>query len=302
VSGYIRSLQMSQIQLFAYVEGKESDAFFYGKLCEVVNREHGILRQLRSAKELPTAAGGKNALLEFHSILRQRAKLISTLNGKKTGILFFVDKDIDDLTRKKCRSQHVIYTNYYDVQNHITRSSKFLESVSSAASVDQYDLEVNPKFSVDWAQNAALRWKDWVKLCIFSKKHNVHNVSGYRVMSEINVPLNGSVDAVKYDQKVAQIKLNYQGSEAEFNLNFAKVDKLVSRYYARREQDKIFKGKWYAALLEMDLRDEFRGRDVHIDKFSQRVNSALAATIDFSGEWILSFLTPIRAIAHQLTT
>jgi hypothetical protein len=39
---------------------------------------------------------------------------IDNFKGKNTGVLFFLDKNVDDLLRKQRRSEHVVYTQYIE--------------------------------------------------------------------------------------------------------------------------------------------------------------------------------------------
>lgn len=300
LDGYFRSLQMSKYQLFIFVEGKESDSFVYGKMSEIVCSESGILRQIRSAKELPTEAGGKMALLEFHQSMRKSKKLFSNLSGKKTAIAFIVDKDVDDLTKSKRKCGHLIYTKYYDIQNHIFKEGDFVSAVSAAASIDPNIIREHPVFSNKWCKKAAQRWEKWVALCLFSNKHKIQNVCNYRVCSKINNPINGIVDEIKYKEYHDEVIKNYAGTELEYETNFKLVESLVNKLYSDENHDVVFKGKWYPILLESDLRDEFGSRDFHLDRFSQRINSTLSTTMNFSGKWVKHFTVPLNKLVLQL--
>ncbi|MDP3260716.1 MAG: hypothetical protein Q8M34_09050, partial [Thermodesulfovibrionales bacterium] len=106
-SGYLRYMQMSKASLFALCEGKDLDPFFYGQICKCVCAQRGTIYEICKASELPPHAGGKTTLIEFYDYLRRKGCLVSTLGGKITRVVLFLDKDIDDLTKSRRRSAHV---------------------------------------------------------------------------------------------------------------------------------------------------------------------------------------------------
>lgn len=130
-------MQMSQALIFALVEGKDLDPFFYGQICRSVCGPKGMRYELCKANELPPHAGGKTTLIEFHNYLRRKRCLVSVLGGKKTTAVFFLDKDIDDLSRSLRRSTHIIYTRYYDVYNDVYRHGNLVLGAACAASLDE---------------------------------------------------------------------------------------------------------------------------------------------------------------------
>lgn len=212
--GHLRSLQISRKQLIVFVEGKESDPYFFGKLCGVVCKPLKMSYQVRLAHELPAKCGGKTALVEFYRFLRQSSSLVSQLGQKRTGVIFFMDKDIDDLLHRKCRSEHVIYTEYFDVQNHIFRASDLHEGLASAVSIDPAMIRSHSLFSGDWCRCAALRWKEWIKLCVFAQKYKVTSACNYRVTSRINHPLNGPLDPTRQAPVLARAIVSLLGLHA----------------------------------------------------------------------------------------
>src|ERR1035437_1610354 len=96
VKAYLRYIQTSRHQLFAFVEGP-SDRFFYDRICAVASSGSGVTYQIVTAAELPGGTGGKPGLLNFHSELATRKKLFHNFKGKFIGAIFFFDKDVDDL-------------------------------------------------------------------------------------------------------------------------------------------------------------------------------------------------------------
>ncbi|MHB8067555.1 MAG: hypothetical protein ACYDIC_06605 [Desulfobaccales bacterium] len=297
---YLRSLQMSRHQLIVFVEGKECDPYFFGKLCETVCKPLKISYQVRLAHELPAKSGGKTALIEFYRLLRRSSSLVSQLGQKRTGVIFFLDKDIDDLLHCKCRSEHVIYTEYFDVQNHIFRASDFHEGLASAASIDPAIIRSHSMFSGNWCRRAALRWKEWIKLCVFTQKYKVRSACNYRVTSRINHPLNGPLDPTRQTPTLAALSSAFSGSMPEFARAMSVVSEYIDRLFEKGLQDRVFKGKWYATLAELDIRDAFSGRSFAADGMAKRLPCALSIMLDFSAPWASTFHLAVRRILDKL--
>ena len=298
-SGFLRSLQISREQVCAFVEGIDVDPFFYGEICNRACHASGVGYKVRTARELPDHAGGKQALLTFFRYARSQGKLISQLGGKRTLMIFFLDKDIDDLKRTKCRSLHVIYTKFYDVQNHIFKHANFARAASSALSIDRGELIANPAFSVDWCASAARRWREWIAICIL----NVHfSVPGpnYRVASQINDPINGPVDPTKYAAVVQAIVGHVGLPRAEIDRKLGATLKMVDRHLSGGTHDIVFKGKWYGSILEADLRQAFSGKNLPFNGVGNRAAVAMAATVDFSQPWADSFVRPLLDLVGRL--
>jgi len=166
--GYLRYMQMSQNNVFAFVEGKECDPFFYGQICAIIRTQRNIAYQICRANEIPPFAGGKNALLAYHDFLRRRKALRSNLGGKSTIAVFFLDKDIDDIMRRCRRSRYIIYTRHYDVQNEIFLNGNLVQGCAAAASLDPALLIPLLSDSHGYCKQAAERWEEWVVLCVIA--------------------------------------------------------------------------------------------------------------------------------------
>jgi len=98
--GYLRSMQISSTELFIFVEGKQSDPYFYARICETVPGL-GSRYEVCQAEQLPGDTGGKQSLLSFYDFLRKQKMLVSSLGGQRTASMFFMDKDLDDLQHRK---------------------------------------------------------------------------------------------------------------------------------------------------------------------------------------------------------
>jgi len=282
---YLRYMQMSQAAVFAFVEGQETDPYFYGQICAVVCNQRQIVYQICRANDILPNAGGKEALLVFYDFLRRRGALRSNLGGKETVAVFFLDKDIDDIVRRCRRSRYVTYTRYYDVQNEIFLNGDLSQGCAAAASLDPAILTSLLSDSHSWCKHAAQRWQEWVVLCIIAHLKGIRQECNYRVQSRVQNPTTGKVDTARLKVRITAMAARSGMAPDDFKAFHTSVKRKVKRLYSSGQQDKVFKGKWYSALLDEDIK-RLMGRSA-FDKqgFSARVTSAVAATLRFTDSW-----------------
>lgn len=291
--GYLRRMQMSRHGIFTFVEGKEADGFFVGGLCNRAFRTMAMSYRVCTASELSYASGGKDVLIKFYHYLRSRRSLATTLNGKKTYAVFFIDKDVDDFMRAKCRSRNVVYTTSYDVHNHLFLSGDFARSVACACSVPQETVGAHPRFAQNWCSDAAARWRVWATLCMFCQLHGIR-YPNYRVASQVNSPENGQLDRARYRQTVGEMYRRTGWTWPEFSSKLRATRRVVKTLYAKGEADRVFKGKWYPHILELDLRSDGQFLNSQLDGFAKRIPSCLASTLDFNADWACGFVEALQ--------
>jgi hypothetical protein len=293
-AGFLKGLQISRKHLFAFVEGVSNDEYFYSRICEIVCRGTGLDFECNVARNLPGGAGGKKALLKFLEYARRSSKLASKFKDKTTVLVFFVDKDIDEILRRKLRSPHVVYTKFYDIESHLFAEGNLTEAAAATGSVDRRLVAAAFGPPADWRLNKALLWKDWIKLCVFCQRYSVKGSSNYGARSEINENTFGPRDDAKLKAKVAQLRTQAGLIPAVFNRRLETTSRQVDRLYDDGRHDEIFKGKWYSAFAEEDLaaiagRQRARGT-------GSRIATALAVTIDFDADWSRHFRDPVAAL------
>lgn len=293
--GFIRSLQISRHSLFGIVEGKDTDSFFYGTLLGQVSKKVNLTYQIKRARELPAQAGGKPALVSFYKYLRAQKKLVMTTRGKPTIVIFFLDKDVDDLLHNKIRSSHVIYTKYYDVQNYLFVHGDIVKALSAAGSVDEQELKEAALLQGNWCLWAAQRWKEWIVLCLLCQLHQVR-IANYSVVSRINRPLNGNADANLKAAAIEDIRQQLGWTTSKMQHELSRIEKTVNKLFRKGLHDVVFKGKWYAIILEHDFRDAFNGQDLAFSGVADRIKVTLPMTMNFTKTWASDFTRPIEKI------
>ena len=292
-------MQMSQAVVFAFVEGKQSDPYFYGQICAVVCNQRQIAYQICKANEIPPRAGGKKALLEFYDFLRKRKVLRTNLGGKDTVAVFFPDKDIDDIVRRCRRSRYVIYTQYYDVQNEIFLNGNLSQGCAAAASLDPARLAPLLSSSHSWCKKAAERWREWVVLCIIAALKGISQQCNYGVLSMVQSPVNGMIDASKLARRKADMERKSGMAPTDFAVFHESVRRRVRRLYSSGQQDKVFKGKWYSILLDEDIKRLMGQYEYDKHRLSSKVTSAVAATLRFTDIWALYYTNRLADVVDN---
>jgi hypothetical protein len=295
-------MQMSSKQIFVIVEGNEVDPFFYGEICLSLAKKRPFLYEILAASNLPQAhgSGGKETLLTFFSYLRRRSVLCSTFNGKTTAVVFYADKDIDDILKVCKRSRHLIYTLFYEVENHIFEEGNMTRGVAAAASVDPNLLTGTLTDSHAWCLDASNKWKQWVELCVFARKYKINVECNYRVKSRINITPEGPVDPILHSQHLHKLQIASNLTGAEFKIRFGSVKKCVEHYYSSGRHQHVFKGKWLAFMLSEKVKQLMGSNPYKSSGLKNRLTYTIATTLDFEGGWADHFRKPLDAIVSSL--
>ena len=296
--GFLRYMQMSSVQVFIFVEGKQSDPFFFAGVCSTIKSPH-FSSDICTARELPAASGGKQALLKFFTYLRNAKKLVSSLSGKKTTCIFYVDKDVDDIQRIKKRSHHLVYTEYYDVQNYIFEHGDVLTGAAAAASVNPAPLLTSLADSSAWCARMAQGWRDWITLCLFVLKEGIHEAN-YGVLSRVQTRPCGPTDQTVHKTFLSRLQRKTRLPSATFRQRHKKLSDRINSYYRQGQHHCIFKGKWFAAILSDEIEMLMSGRPYDNGGLERRLPSAIAATLDFLETWGNHFTKPLRAVVKCL--
>lgn len=298
-SGHFRLMQMSATQLFVFVEGKQCDPYFFAGVCSVTLNHH-VTYEISTARQLPGNSGGKQTLIAFFNFLRERKSLISDLDGKRTACVFFLDKDVDDLQRRKRRSRHVIYTQHYDVQNYIFEHGNLVTGASAAASIDPRKIESQFSDASGWCKHAASLWRDWVALCLRMLEDGIPCEANYRVLSPVQTRYCGPTNIRAHQDLTRRLARRCGVPVSELRQKITGSVWKVDKYFAKGEHHRIFKGKWFATILADDVDRIMAGNTYDGNGLAGRLPSAIAATLDFSETWTEYFKQPLRDICAGL--
>lgn len=303
LSAFVRSLQLSGTHLFIFVEGNVNDPYFYASLCSTLLSGTDISFKIRSAKQIPdpSSGAGKTALISLFQYLSETSELLNEFKGKKTGFLFFLDKDIDDLLNKQITSEHVLYTYYFDIENHIVEHGDLNKGCAVAASMDPQEIASSFGDPNVWLKDMAHKWKDWVKFCAFVQISNIGNCPlNYGRPSQFNEPLTGGVNKTDYEEKLAILKAESGLSEFDFAAQFDRISCIIDDFYQKGEHGKVFKGKWYSVFLAEHIKQLTKTSCGNVSGIEKQILRHIAGTLDFKATWTDYFTKPLKKIIDKL--
>ena len=291
---------MSRIQMFVFVEGTIADAFVFGGVCAAATERVPVLYELCTARELPGDTGGKSRLLTFFSYLRRRNALLARFQGKATAVVIYLDKDVDDVKRSLRRSEHLVYTQWYDVQNYIYREGNILKGAAAAASLDPKILQAELADSKRWCRAAAEKWREWVMLCVLCAKHRIHCRTNYGVSSQINNPFGAATDRAALKEWTTRARRAAGLSKRAFADVLSKSERYVARRFQAGQHDRLFKGKWYGVILEADIKRMAGTKGYNSNGLVARLPDVVSATLDFRDSWAKELGRPVEVVAKKL--
>lgn len=276
--GFVRSLQMSSAQVFAFVEGR-LDRTFFDRLLSKICKPSTIAYQVFAMKELPGGTGGKSSLIATFKQFRQKGLLSCNPFGKSMICMFLADKDSDDFTRKQLRSPHLLYSPTYDLEGHLFSCGDLNRALADASGItaDQARALVpNPNA---WLQSAAAHWKDWIALCLVSQSKGVNCGCTYDRTSQVNPDPHAPPDSaqvVAFKSRLASaLAISQNGLETQFLIARRQVERSISA----GQPLKFFKGKWLSHLMQRHLESSPRIPDALISGVGERICISLLAYV-----------------------
>jgi hypothetical protein len=314
IEALARSLEISETPLTVFVEGKNSDRYFYGRLCARACRSRGITYRVSTSAEIPrdyagrddassrpsgracSERGGKKDLLKFFQYLHSNGRLNRNFKGKVISTVFYLDKDIDDLLGLQVESPNVIYTRLYDVEGHIFESGDLIRALAATASLDEAEVSDAIESPEAWRRSCAEEWKDWLAICIFCSKYKVKNVRGYRLHSQINNARTGMSDKEKHEKYVSTIQQSCGFDENEFKVRYEEIQGQVNSLLTNLSIGEVFKGKWYPFFAARAAKKIAGVRPLNIDSVHGGILGAMAATIDFDSESLDHFVEALESL------
>ncbi len=291
-------MQLSSTDLFVFVEGKQSDPYFYAQICKSIP-DLRFRYKIWLAQQLPGGAGGKQAILSFFTFLRKRKELVSSLGGQKTTCIFFVDKDVDDLQRKRKRSPHVVYTEHYDVANYIFLHGDLQTGAASAASVDPARLSVQLSDAPEWCLQAAKLWREWISICLRMLEDGILCEANYRVLSRVQTRPSEPTNAKLYATLTRDIARRAGLPVAMLRQQLRSTAEKVDRYFSQSLHHRIFKGKWFAHILADEIDRIMIGQPYDHNGLYNRLPCSIAATLDFGEPWADYFRNAIQSVTEE---
>lgn len=288
---------MSQTPFFAFVEGVNVDGYVHGGNCDRALHPLGVEYRISPANELPGSGGGKTRLKSYFDYLHDRSSLATSFKGKTTVVAFFMDKDVDDRLGLLIRSPHVIYTDYYDVENHVFDEGDVSAAVGSACSLPPNWCRGEFGSIGEWQSRAAKLWLEWVRLCFLAKILRVPGAMNYGRPSPLNNPSHGPSDPTLASNHEGDL-LRAARTRGVTDVEWVAARESVDAEYAAGDWDRVFKGKWYAHILGAQVRAN-SPHCIDTKHLDASLVKHVAATMSFRSEWSLSVQGSIRSLASS---
>ena len=273
-----RAMEISKNQLFIFTEGG-LDRPFCQRLVGNLFPNRAWQFRIIATKELPAATGGKPALIKHYKKLRRKGHLSYIAFEKPMASLFFADKDIDDITRQKLRSDHFLYTKTYDIEGYLFSSGDLTEAISAACQVTTQQANAWINNHREWLKSICINWADWITLCIISQTKKINIGCGYSRPSPINGNSLEATNPVALQEFIRHISLALSTTEAEAQTVFDKMKIRVVQTIESGDGLKLMKGKWIASILEKYLKNSFKVPDATLDAAGSRALTVLVSHV-----------------------
>ncbi|NRR29857.1 DUF4435 domain-containing protein [Oxalobacteraceae bacterium] len=269
---------MSKQDIFVFVEGGLDRSFYDRLLHNEISRKN-ISYEIRAAKELPGETGGKSTLLSFFQSLKNLGKLTDESLGKKFSCIFFLDKDIDDFSRKKIKSPHVIYTSTYDLEGHLISCGDLILAIADSCGITRIQATKLIGNQNDFLKNSILNWQDWVTLCMISQVESINIGCTYERGSAINEDGVSDVDHVKLNKFKISLALKLALSEDDFENLYLQYRNRLTREISKGNFLRFFKGKWFGFILQQHMNKHLKIPDANQNSIGDKVMVALLGQV-----------------------
>lgn len=279
LGGFIRAIQMSSAQLFAFAEGR-LDRSFFDRLLARNCGDAKIKFQVFASKELPGDTGGKPRLLSAFKQFRSRGLLKCTAFDKRMACIFFADKDADDYLRTRLRSSHLVYSPTYDLEGHLHACADMHRALADSCGITLEQARNLLGDSQTWLDNAASSWRDWIALCLISQQHKVNCGCTFDRASPINTrpPFSGP-DTTLLNQFKDSLAAGIGITRDAFDKLYSRTLKSVDASLHAGQPMRYFKGKWLHHLMRQFISSANRPADMNANAVGEQLNTALVAQV-----------------------
>ena len=216
--------------------------------------------------------------------------------------LFFLDKDIDDVLGRRARSEHVVYTEHYSVENYLFLHGDLVQCLVAASTLDHATAvgQVGND-SRAWAHAAADNWKEWIVYCLFVRLQDVQNAPNYSVTRSL---LHGApyspVTAGDKTRLLSLARGRLGMAQGGFDQAYERIERRVDRLRRQGRYDSVFPGKWYFGFLIADAKAAAVGRRIREHHLAPSLTSCLVLGLDYRGQWAQRFHAALERAADSV--
>jgi hypothetical protein len=290
---------MSQDRVFIFVEGRGLDPYIYGQICGPICKAAARSYEIVIADRIAGGGGGKNILTLLFELLEKNKALVDRTARDSKLVMFYLDKDVDDIFGALRISPHVVYTRHYCIENHLFEEGGLVSSIALAGSVDVELIRARINDPTAWRIKTTRCWRDWVALCILAKKLSLAGPASYRLRdSQVNFPPDSEADGARLSavtSHTSQMQAASGLQTSDFQVKLRAAYRLVDSIYRRTKADLIFKGKWYSVFALGELETASASRPYNRNGAPDRLMGSLVATTNFDAPWVEHFRGPLRS-------
>lgn len=276
-SGWLRAMQISSAQVFAFVEGG-LDRPFVERLIRLFAQSDTKFKVI-AIKEIHDGTGGKMALLKHFRLLKKKGLLLATKWGKTFLSLFFLDKDADDVLNRKIKSSHVAYTPAYDLEGSLFACGDLSQALADACWITQEQSialtgDVNKLLS-----DVSTHWSDWITLCLISQYKRKNIGCTFERISVLNTAPLQPPDASLLEQWKSNLRSTLGCTDVNFEKLYLKFYRVVIQSINVGEPLRYFNGKWLKFVLQKLLESAPKIPDANINSATERALTVLVSHV-----------------------
>jgi hypothetical protein len=279
-------MQVSCNSLWFLVEGRD-DKVFLSNICAQNQSAGSLPYTLALADEIDGAAAkGKQALLMLYRKLRSKQLLLTDFKGKRTAVVFFLDKDIDDLLRTKAKSDHVIYTDLFCMENYLCACGHIASALAAAEGLDVAAVKqsIGPTAS-GWCRRVVNRWREWTEYCVLVAFRRIPRCPNYGTKGSLFHPeALGPCNDIRAQEYWSRAQHNSGMTPTQFAAARRKVAQKVENVFRAHKHDAVFNGLWYIRLLIEEGRS-IAGGARQARATPKSLVASLLTTLDYSAAW-----------------
>jgi|GEM_PF-2542514 len=290
--GLRRALQMTSATVTLFVEGF-LDRPFISQIFEACGICDSKNVMVRLAKEVnPDRGSGKTSLLAQHEYLTGTNSLVIDRGTDKHISIFFLDKDIDDVSQTLVECPHVIYTEHYGLENYLYLHGNLVQALCCGAALDTNSVKLADNKT--WTETAIQSWKDWVALCLLMRKAAPGMGPNYSISeSPIHNGPYGTVNSTTETTFISRLAGKAGCSNDTILTEYENWKQVVSVAIQEGRGNHFFNGKWYGAFLVGDAKRIAAGRDLP-SGFENRLESILLSSLKYDEPWTSTLCSKIK--------
>ncbi len=298
LKSHLRAIQTSERGIFAYCEGVVGDRYFYGEVLARSATASLWGYHVYAASEIE-GFGGKRGIKDLIKTLKRKNLVSFEWHGKKKKVLFFMDKDVDCIRRKKMRSKNIFYTRTYDIEGDIFSFTNLGRAIAVACGVDVASVPASYRNGEEVLETRAVAWREWLALCVYSSIYKTNCGCGYSRASLIHSRDNSRLDTNAEQNFWSQLQVHSGVDSNTFSARKRKVLKIIDNLIERKNLRSIFKGKWLPAILEEEIRKHLSAKRFSANGLQAKILAAALARVDFENGHPASLAKNIEEAIRQ---